>query len=115
MSGLAAGDCNRDMRHPGIRRRAMPVPLSGLDVHDIANGYLALFLAGRDHAPAGCYHQDLVAAMGMPPCGGAFEEVHQVTAEVIGIPLTDDRLPCPAYGSPGPSGNRCGTGHEFFR
>src|SRR5439155_7745502 len=97
------------------RLGAMPVPLACLDVHDIADGYLTLFLLGRDHALAGRDHQDLVAVVRMPAGGGACAEVHDATAIVIGIPVTDDRLPGPAYRSSSPSSNGCGSVHGLFR
>jgi hypothetical protein len=57
----------------------------------------------------------LVAIVRMPAGCSAFAEIHDVTAKVFGIPVTDDRLPRPAYGSSSPSGDWCGCVHGFFR
>ena len=93
----------------------MPVPLAGFDVHDVADGYLALFLLRRHHTPPGCDHQDLIAVVGVPTGGGAFAEVHHIAAKVVGLPVADDRLTRPADRSAFPSGNgRCAV-HRVFR
>src|SRR6266850_3438231 len=115
MGGLTANGRNRDMRHRRIRLRAVPVALAGFDVHDVADGYLALFLLRRDHAPPGCNHQNLIAVVGMPSGSGAFAEVHHVEAKVVGLSVADDRLPRPADRSPFPSGNGCRAVHGVFR
>ena len=47
---------HRDMRHWRLRRRAMPVALAGFDVHDVADGDLALFALGRSDTSAGRNH-----------------------------------------------------------
>src|SRR5919106_6570784 len=53
--------------------------------------------------------------MSVPPRGGAATKVHDVAAIVIGIAVTDNRLPCPAYRASGPSGNSRGAVHRLFR
>ena len=42
------------MRHRAISLRAVPVALARLDMRDVADGYLPLFLFRRDRTPAGC-------------------------------------------------------------
>src|SRR6516165_2755326 len=93
----------------------MPVALACLDMHDVADADLALFLLRGDHTPAGCDHQDLVTVMGMPSGGGAFAKVYHVATKVIGLSVTDDRLPCAADRSSSPSGSRRSAVHGTFR
>jgi hypothetical protein len=50
---LTADGGNRDMRHRRIRLGAMPVPLTGLDVHDVTDRDFALFLLRCDDPRAG--------------------------------------------------------------
>src|SRR5262245_8037186 len=105
------------MRHRRIRLCAMPVPLTGFDMHDVADGYLALFPLRRDHASAGRHHQDLITVVGMPSGSRTFAEVHHIAAKVLGLSVTDDRLPRPADRPSSPSGNGPGRGpyHGFLR
>src|SRR5574341_2358890 len=92
----------------------MPMTLTGLDMHDIANGDLALLRLSRGKALARRDDEDLIAIMHMPPGGRAGAEVHHVTAKVIGLPVADDRLPRPAHRPAGPAGDRRRRVHRFF-
>ena len=112
---LAAGGCNRDMRHRRIGLGPMQVALAGLDVHDIADGDLALFRVRRDRPSARRDHQDLVTVVGMPPGSRAIAKVNHVTPVVIGVSVADDRLPRPAHRSAAPPANGRGGVHRFFR
>src|SRR5262245_48113612 len=47
---LALGGRDGDMSHRRIRLGAMPVPLPGLNVHDIADGHFALLMLRGDDA-----------------------------------------------------------------
>src|SRR5262245_2072788 len=115
MHRLAADSGDRDMRHRRIRLSAVPVPLAGFDMHDVADGYLALFTLRRDHASAGRHHQDLITVVGMPSGSRTFAEVHHIAAKVLGLSVADDRLPRPADRPSSPSGDGCGAVHGFFR
>src|SRR4029077_20361329 len=115
VGGLTADCRHRDMRHWRIRFGAVPVSLAVLDMDDIADGDLALFLLRGNHASTRCDLYDLVAVVGMPSGGGAFAEVHHVAAVVIRTPIADDRLPCPAHRSPSPTGDRGSAVHRLFR
>src|SRR5215510_12353428 len=115
VSRLTANGRNRDMRHRRIRLRAVPVPFAGFDMHDVADGYLALFPLRRDHASAGRHHQDLITVVGMPSGSRTFAEVHHIAAKVLGLSVTDDRLPRPADRPSSPSGNGRGAVHGFLR
>src|SRR5262249_8136668 len=115
VSRLTANGRNRDMRHRRIRLRAVPVPFAGFDMHDVADGYLALFTLRRDHASAARHHQDLIAVVSVPSGGGTFAEVHHVAAKVLGLSVADNRLPRPADRPSSPSGDGRGAVHGFFR
>jgi hypothetical protein len=76
----------------------MPVALAGFDVHDIADGDLALVGFRGNHSPACSDHQNLVAIMDMPPGGRAVAKVNHVAAKVVRLAVADDRLPGSAIG-----------------
>jgi len=78
----------------------MPMALTGLDMHNVINRNLARFLITADHSRAGNDHQDLIAAVRVPPRGGTFFKVYQITAKIFRISVAYDRLSSPAYGSP---------------
>src|SRR5215475_2464359 len=103
------------MRHRRIRLRAVPVPLAGFDMYNVADGYLALFTLRRNHASAGRHHQDLIAVVGMPSGRRTFAEVHYIAAKVFGLSVPDDRLPRSADRPSSPSGNGRGAVHGLFR
>src|SRR5215471_9484615 len=115
VNGLTSDGRDRDMRHRRIRLRAVPVPFAGFDMHDVADGYLALFPLRRDHASAGCHHQDLIAVVGMPSRRRTFAEVHHIAAKVLGLSVADNRLPRPANRPSSPSGDGRGAVHGFLR
>src|SRR5215471_6240232 len=77
---LALGGRDGDMGHRRIRLGAMPVPLPGLNVHDIADGYFALFMLRGDDAATRRDDQNLVTGMRMPPRCSALAKVHYTTA-----------------------------------
>src|SRR5229473_7023149 len=51
-AGLTANRRDRDMAHRRVGLGAMPMALPGLDVHDVADIDLVLFMLGGDHAGA---------------------------------------------------------------
>src|SRR5438270_11527375 len=77
---------------------------AGLDMHDVADIDLALFVLRRHHAGARGHDQYLVAAMGMPARGAALAEVHDAAVVVCAIPGLDDGLTRP--------GNRAGPAFD---
>jgi hypothetical protein len=89
---LTANGRDRDVPHRRIRLGAMPMAFAGLDMHDIADIDLTLFVLRRHHARARGHDQDLVAVMRMPSRGAALAEVHYAAVVVRGIPGLDDRL-----------------------
>src|SRR5439155_23397518 len=95
MGGLAADEGDRYMPHRRIGLGAVPMAFAGLDVHDIADVDLALFLLRRDHAGARGDDQDLVAVMRMPSRSATLAEVHHAAVVVRGVPRLNDRLTRP--------------------
>ena len=61
--GLTANECDRDMSHRRIGLGAMPMPFTGLDMHDITHINLTLFVFPRHHPGARGHDQNLVAVM----------------------------------------------------
>jgi hypothetical protein len=90
--GLTANGRDRDVPHRCVRLGAMPMAFTGLDMHDVTDIDLSLFMLRRHHAGARSDHQDLVAVMGMPSGGAAVAEVHHAAVVVRGIPGLNDRL-----------------------
>src|SRR5438552_1761582 len=89
MIGPASYDGDGDVRHRRIFLCAMPVPLSRLNVDNVADGYLAFFLFRCDDTPAGSYHQNLIAGMRVPSRRSAFAEIDDIAAEIIRIAISD--------------------------
>src|SRR6266481_4577871 len=83
------------MSHRGIDLGAMPMPFAGLDMHDVAHIYLALFMLRRHYAGARGHDQDLVAGMRMPTRGATLADVHHAAVIVRRVPRLNDRLTCP--------------------
>src|SRR4051794_30588871 len=73
--GLAAGQCDRDVPHRRVGLGAVPVALAGLDMRDVADIDLALFVLVGDHAGAGHDDQQLVAIMRVPAGRAALAEI----------------------------------------
>src|SRR5271169_5211711 len=90
--GLAANGCDRDMPHRRIGLGAMPMTFTGLDMHDIADVDLALFMLVCHHAGPGGHDQHLVAVMRMPSCGATLAEVHHAAVIIRGVPGLNDGL-----------------------
>ena len=90
--GLTADGGNRDMSHCCIGLGAMPMALTGLDVHHIAHVDLALFMLRRHHAGARSHDQDLVAGMRVPSGGAALAEIHHAAVVIRRVPRLYDRL-----------------------
>src|SRR5262245_57369786 len=102
------------MGHGRIPFGTMPVPLPGLNMHDIADGHFTFFVLRGDDAGPGRDDQNLVTGMRMPPRRSALIKVHYATAIVRGVPIRDDGLPRPADRSPAPALNGGGCAHGFF-
>src|SRR2546426_11381885 len=83
------------MAHRRVGLGAMPVAFASLDVHDIADIDLELFVLGGDHAGARGHDQDLVAGMGMPSRGAALAEIHHAAIIVRRVAGLDDGLTRP--------------------
>lgn len=75
MRCLTADECDRDMPHRRIGSGAMPMAFTRLDVHDITDIDLSLFMLRCHHAGARGHDQHLVTVMGMPSRGAALAEV----------------------------------------
>jgi hypothetical protein len=90
--GLTANGCNRDMPHRRVRLGAMPMAFTGLDMHDITDIDLALFVLRCHHAGARGHDQDLVAVMRMPSRGAALAEVYHAAVIIRRVPGRNDRL-----------------------
>src|SRR5712692_3011940 len=90
--GLAANECDRDMPHRRIGLGAMPMALTGLDMHEITHVDLTLFMLRCHHAGARGHDQQLVASMRMPSCGAPLAEVHHAAVIVRGVAGLNDGL-----------------------
>src|SRR6266436_5307954 len=99
--GLAADGGDRDMPHRRVGLGAVPMALTGLDVHDITDIDLTLLALVCHHAGARGHDQHLIAVMGMPARGAALAEVHDAAVIVRGVPGLDYGLPRPGN-RPGP-------------
>src|SRR6266404_4039620 len=99
--GLAADGGDRDMPHRRVGLGAMPMALTGLDVHDITHIDLTLLPLVCHHAGARGHDQHLVAVMGVPSRGATLAEVHDAAVVVRRVPWLDDGLPRPSN-RPGP-------------
>src|SRR5580700_8097816 len=106
--GLAADGGDRDVTHRRVGLGAMPMAFAGLDVHDIADIDLFLFVLGRHHAGTRGHDQDLVAGMGMPTRRAALAEVHHAAVVVSGVAGLDDGLARPRH-RPRPAFDPLGT------
>jgi hypothetical protein len=80
------------MSHRPIGLGAMPMPFTGLDMHDITHINLTLFLFRRHHPRALGHDQNLVAVMCMPSRGATLAEVHHAAVIVRGLPWLNDSL-----------------------
>src|SRR5688500_3591611 len=103
------------MGHRRVGPGAVPVALSGLDMHNIARDDLTFFFFRRDHTFSGRDDQDLIAVVHMPAGGRTGTKVNDVTAKVIRVPIADDRLARAAHRPTGPAGDRRSAVHRFFR
>src|SRR6266478_625915 len=93
---------------------AVPMAFTGLDMHDIPDVDLALFVLRCHHPGARGHDQDLVAAMRMPTGGSALAEVHHAAVIVGRIPGLNDGLTCPGNRSCPPF-DRLGAFHWDIR
>src|SRR6266478_412392 len=93
--GLAADGGDRDMPHRRVGLGAVPMALTGLDVHDITDIDLTLLALVCHHAGARGHDQHLVAVMGMPSRGAALAEVHHAAVIVGRVSRLNDRLARP--------------------
>ncbi len=80
------------MPHRRIGLGAMPMAFAGLDVHDITQINLTLFMLRRHHAGARGHDQYLVAGMRMPSRGAPLAEVHHAAVVVRGVAGLNDGL-----------------------
>src|SRR6266851_5556590 len=90
--GLTADGRDRDMPHRRVSLGAMPMTFTGLDMRDIADIDLMLFMLRCHHAGARGHDQDLVAGMRMPSRGATLAEVHHAAVIVRGVPRLNDGL-----------------------
>src|SRR3954465_6273198 len=82
---LPADGGDRDVAHCRVGLGAVPMAFAGLDVHDVADIDLVLFVLGRDHPGARGHDQYLVAGVGMPARRTALAEVDDAAVVVGGI------------------------------
>jgi len=92
----------------------MPMTLACFDMDDIADRDLALLgfrcrktFARRDD-------ENLIAVVDMPAGRRADSEIDHVAAEILRLPVADNRLPSPAHRPAAPSGDRRRRVHRFF-
>src|SRR5262245_25862257 len=78
-AALTASGRDRDVGQRRILLGAMPVFLTGLDMHHISRGDLTLFVLGRHDASASRHYENLIAVMGMPPGRGARAKIDDAT------------------------------------
>jgi hypothetical protein len=88
--------------------------LSRSDMHDVADGDVSLFRFSRNPAFPCRDDENLVAIVHVPTGGRADAEIDHVAAEIVRLPVADDRLPSPAHRSPRPSGDRRRSVHRFL-
>lgn len=110
----ASDRCHRDVRHGRFRSGAVPMFFPRSNVHDVADGYVALFSLGRDLALPSRNDENLIAVVHMPPRRCTDSEVNHVATKILRLPVTDDRLPSPAHRPARPSGNRRCRIHRFL-
>src|SRR5260370_14799509 len=91
-SGLTPNQGDRDMTHRRIGLGAMPMAFAGLDMHDIADVDLTLFMLRRHHAGARRHDQDLVAGMRMPSRRAPLAAIHHAAIIVRRVPSLNDGL-----------------------
>src|SRR6266852_7151152 len=113
-AGLTADGRDRDVSHRRVGLGAMPMAFAGLDVHDVTDVDLMLFVLRRHHAGARGHHQDLVTGVRMPSRGAALAEVHDAAVVVRGVPGLDDGLTRPGD-RPGPAFDRRSAFHRDIR
>ena len=88
--------------------------LARFDVHDIADRNLTLVFFGGDFSFSRRDDENLIVIMDMPASGRADSEVHYVAAEIVRLPLADNRLPRPAHRTTRPPRYRCRRIHWLF-
>ena len=89
-ASLTANERDRDMPHRRVGLGAVPMAFTRLDVHDITDIDLMLFMLRRHHAGARGDDQNLVAAMRVPPGGATLAEVHHAAVVVRRVPGLND-------------------------
>ena len=114
MGGLTARERDRDMPHRRIGFGAMPMPFTGLDMDDVADLDLALFVFGRHRPGARCHNPHLVAVMGMPSGRGALAEVDNAAVVVRRVSRLNDGL-ARSGDRAGISLDRLGAFHRYIR
>src|SRR5262245_46964015 len=69
---------------------AVPVFLTGLDMHHIPHGDFTLFVLGRYDTTTSRDYQNLITGMGVPPGCGAGTKIDDATAIVVGRVFRDN-------------------------
>src|SRR6516162_5781866 len=94
---LTANERDRNVSHGRIGLGAMPMALTSLYVHHVADVDLALLMLRRRDAGTRSHNQDLTAIVDMPSRVTSLAEVHHGAVVVLGAAGLDSGLATPRY------------------